>query len=80
MIVTAYVNLCKIFIGFKSNLPLIAFIKDILLFLFIGFSLSFVTSLFCIKIFLSFVEKNSLTLFVILRLFLGFALLFYLAN
>ncbi|MAK12333.1 MAG: UDP-diphosphatase [Candidatus Pelagibacter sp.] len=58
----------------------INFNKDILLFLFIGFSLSFVTSLFCIKIFLSFVEKNSLTLFVILRLFLGFALLFYLAN
>ena len=30
--------------------------------------------------FLSFVEKHSLTIFVIIRLILGFLLLFYLAN
>ena len=56
------------------------FDKDILIILFIGFFLSLTTSLICIKIFLSFVERNSLTIFVIFRLILGFALLFYLAN
>ncbi len=56
------------------------FDKDILIILFIGFFLSLITSLVCIKIFLTFVEKNSLTIFVIFRLVLGFILLFYLAN
>ncbi len=56
------------------------FDENILVILFTGFLLSLVTSLLCIKIFLAFVEKNSLTIFVIFRLVLGFVLLFYLAN
>ena len=45
--------------------------------LLIGFSFSLIASLLSIKVFLSFVENNSLTLFVILRLILGAGLLFY---
>ena len=51
-----------------------------IVFLCIGFIVSLVVSLFCIKLFISFVEKYSLTLFVIIRLMLGFMLLIYLAN
>ncbi len=51
-----------------------------IIFLLFGFIISLIVSLFCIKFFLKFVENNSLTLFVILRLILGFGLLFYLAN
>jgi len=43
----------------------------------IGFSFSLIASLLSIKVFLSFVENNSLTLFVVLRLILGAGLLFY---
>ena len=42
-----------------------------------GFSFSLIASLLSIKVFLSFVENNSLTLFVVLRLILGAGLLFY---
>ena len=42
-----------------------------------GFSFSLIASLLSIKVFLSFVEKNNLTLFVVLRLILGAGLLFY---
>ena len=45
--------------------------------LLIGFSFSLIASLLSIKVFLSFVENNSLTLFVVLRLILGAGLLFY---
>ena len=45
--------------------------------LLIGFSFSLIASLLSIKVFLSFVEKNKLTLFVFLRLILGAGLLFY---
>jgi len=45
--------------------------------LLIGFSFSLIASLLSIKVFLSFVENNSLTLFVVLRLVLGAGLLFY---
>ena len=45
-----------------------------------GFFVSLITSLLCIKVFLKFVENNSLTLFVILRIILGTVLLIYLAN
>ena len=58
----------------------INFNKDIFIFLFIGFFLSLIISLTCIKVFLSFVEKYSLNIFVVLRLIIGFILLFYLAN
>lgn len=58
----------------------IYFDKDIIIFLSIGFILSLLISLICIKAFLSFVEKNSLNIFVIFRLIIGFVLLFYLAN
>tara|TARA_B100000614_G_scaffold258203_1_gene279848 strand:- start:200 stop:979 length:780 start_codon:yes stop_codon:yes gene_type:complete len=58
----------------------INFNKDIIIFLTIGFILSLIISLICIKAFLSFVKKNSLNIFVILRLIIGFVLLFYLAN
>ena len=56
------------------------FNKDIIIFLSIGFILSLIISLMCIKAFLSFVEKNSLNIFVIFRLIIGFVILFYLAN
>ena len=58
----------------------INFNKDIFIFLFIGFVLSLIISLACINIFLSFVKKYSLSIFVIVRLIIGFVLLFYLAN
>ncbi len=58
----------------------INFNKDVIIFLSIGFILSLIISLICIKAFLSFVEKNSLNIFVIFRLIIGFVLLFYLAN
>ena len=45
--------------------------------LLIGFSFSLIASLLSIKVFLSFVEKNNLTFFVVLRLILGAGLLFY---
>ena len=56
------------------------FDRDLIILLLIGFSFSLMVSLLCIKVFLSFVEKHSLTIFVIIRLILGFLLLFYLAN
>ena len=43
----------------------------------IGFSFSLIASFLSIKVFLSFVEKNNLTLFVVIRLILGAGLLFY---
>tara|TARA_B100000963_G_scaffold289476_1_gene258977 strand:- start:526 stop:1305 length:780 start_codon:yes stop_codon:yes gene_type:complete len=58
----------------------INFNKEVIIFLSIGFILSLIISLICIKAFLSFVEKNSLNIFVIFRLIIGFVLLFYLAN
>ena len=59
---------------------IINFDKDIIIFLFIGFFLSLIISLISIKVFLSFVERYSLNIFVIFRLIIGFILLFYLAN
>jgi undecaprenyl-diphosphatase len=45
-----------------------------------AFFVSLITSLICIKVFLKFVENNSLNLFVVLRIILGTVLLIYLAN
>ena len=59
---------------------LISFNKDIIIFLLLGFFLSLIISLISIKVFLSFVEKYSLNIFVIFRLIIGFILLFYFAN
>ena len=59
---------------------IINFDKDFIIFLLLGFFLSLIISLMSIKVFLSFVEKYSLNIFVILRLIIGFILLFYLAN
>jgi len=53
---------------------------DFIITLIIGFTISFVVSITCIKFFLKFVEKNSLNVFVIARLILGVILLIYLAN
>ena len=53
--------------------------QNIILIIF-GFFISLITSLLCIKFFLKFVENNSLTLFVVLRIILGTVLLIYLAN
>jgi undecaprenyl-diphosphatase len=53
--------------------------QNIILIIF-GFFISLITSLLCIKVFLKFVENNSLNLFVILRIILGTVLLIYLAN
>jgi undecaprenyl-diphosphatase len=53
--------------------------QNIILIIF-GFFISLITSLLCIKVFLKFVENNSLTLFVVLRIILGTVLLIYLAN
>jgi len=53
--------------------------QNIILIIF-GFFISLITSLLCIKIFLRFVENNSLNLFVVLRIILGTVLLIYLAN
>ena len=56
---------------------LINFDPKIINTLLIGFSFSLIASLLSIKVFLSFVEKNNLTLFVVIRLILGAGLLFY---
>lgn len=56
---------------------IINFDPKIINILLIGFSFSLIASLLSIKVFLSFVEKNNLTLFVVLRLILGAGLLFY---
>jgi undecaprenyl-diphosphatase len=54
--------------------------NQIIILITFGFFVSFITSLLCIKVFLKFVENNSLTLFVALRIILGTVLLIYLAN
>ena len=54
--------------------------KQIIILIIFGFFVSLITSLLCIKVFLKFVENNSLTLFVVLRIILGTVLLIYLAN
>ena len=54
--------------------------NQIIILITFGFFVSFITSLLCIKFFLKFVENNSLTLFVVLRIILGSVLLIYLAN
>ena len=59
---------------------IINFDKDFIIFLLLGFFLSLIISLMTIKVFLSFVERYSLNIFVIFRLIIGFILLFYLAN
>ena len=59
---------------------IINFDKDFIIFLLLGFFLSLIISLMTIKVFLSFVERYSLYIFVIFRLIIGFILLFYLAN
>ncbi len=56
------------------------FDNDVILILVIGLVFSFIASISCIKLFLKFVENNSLTIFVIIRIVLGFCLLVYLAN
>ena len=56
---------------------IINFNSKIITILLIGFSFSLIASILSIKVFLSFVKKNNLTLFVILRLILGAGLLFY---
>ena len=54
--------------------------NQIIILIVFGFFVSLITSLLCIKVFLKFVENNSLTLFVVLRIILGTVLLIYLAN
>lgn len=54
--------------------------NQIIILITLGFFVSLITSLLCIKIFLKFVQNNSLTLFVVLRIILGTVLLIYLAN
>ena len=54
--------------------------KQIIILIIFGFLASLIISLLCIKVFLKFVENNSLTLFVVLRIILGTVLLIYLAN
>jgi undecaprenyl-diphosphatase len=54
--------------------------KQIIILIIFGFLVSLIISLLCIKVFLKFVENNSLTLFVVLRIILGTVLLIYLAN
>ena len=54
--------------------------NQIIIIITFGFFVSLITSLLCIKVFLKFVENNSLTLFVVLRIILGAVLLIYLAN
>ena len=56
---------------------IINFDSQVISILLIGFSFSLIASLLSIKVFLSFVENNNLTLFVVLRLILGTVLLFY---
>ena len=54
--------------------------NQIIILITFGFFVSLIISLLCIKVFLKFVENNSLTLFVVLRIILGTVLLIYLAN
>lgn len=54
--------------------------NQIIILIVFGFFVSLLTSLLCIKVFLKFVENNSLNLFVVLRIILGTVLLIYLAN
>ena len=54
--------------------------NQIIILIVFGFFVSLLTSLLCIKVFLKFVENNSLNLFVVLRIILGTILLIYLAN
>jgi len=54
--------------------------NQIIILIIFGFFVSLLTSLLCIKVFLKFVENNSLNLFVVLRIILGTVLLIYLAN
>jgi len=54
--------------------------NQIIILIIFGFFVSLITSLLCIKVFLKFVENNSLNLFVVLRIILGTVLLIYLAN
>jgi undecaprenyl-diphosphatase len=54
--------------------------NQIIILIIFGFFVSLLISLLCIKVFLKFVENNSLTLFVVLRIILGTVLLIYLAN
>ncbi|MDC1148340.1 undecaprenyl-diphosphate phosphatase [Pelagibacteraceae bacterium] len=54
--------------------------NQIIILIIFGFFVSLITSLLCIKVFLKFVENNSLNLFVVLRIILGTILLIYLAN
>ena len=54
--------------------------NQIIILIVFGFFVSLITSLLCIKVFLKFVENNSLNLFVVLRIILGTVLLIYLAN
>ena len=54
--------------------------NQIIILIIFGFFVSLITSLLCIKVFLKFVENNSLTFFVVLRIILGTVLLIYLAN
>ena len=54
--------------------------NQIIILITFGFFVSLITSLLCIKVFLKFVENNSLNLFVVLRIILGTVLLIYLAN
>jgi len=56
---------------------IINFSTEIIIILLLGFFFSLIASLICIKFFLSFVEKNNLTIFVVLRLVLGISLLFF---
>jgi len=56
---------------------IINFSTEIIIILLIGFFFSLIASLICIKFFLYFVEKNNLTIFVVLRLVLGITLLFF---
>ena len=54
--------------------------NQIIILIIFGFFVSLIISLLCIKVFLKFVENNSLKLFVVLRIILGTVLLIYLAN
>src|SRR5210317_295966 len=54
--------------------------NQIIILIIFGFFVSLITSLLCIKVFLKFVENNSLNLFVVLRIILGTVFLIYLAN
>ena len=56
---------------------IINFDSQVISILLIGFCFSLIASLLSVKVFLSFVENNNLTLFVVLRLIIGTGLLFY---